>query len=138
MKKRFTQTDRVHVINGLEKQYNVRLSRIGHRQIYLHDEHRRRYIVLGGYGDWHGIHEEIFDTEERVAGDTLLVIAKHLGDRIDIYAGPMRSLLVKKRSLPTTVNKQYVFNIDTFKDKLRIREAPDIPMPKVAEELCRL
>jgi hypothetical protein len=72
---KFDEYDRREVISKLENCLQVKLSPIGRRHKYLRDTNGRRYCILGGCGDWHGIPEEIVKEEENLGGDSVLVIA---------------------------------------------------------------
>ena len=98
-KPKFDENDRRQVIAAVERHLGVRLVALGSRRTYLKDENGHRYIVLGGYGDWHGIPPEIFAAEEGRCDEATLVIAKRYEEEIEIYMGSFSLLLRHKRDL---------------------------------------
>ena len=100
---KFSQSERREVIERLQVALGVALRPIGSRSKYLEDENGRRYLLLGGYGDWHGIPKEVVETEERSKTQgTLLVVAKRYEDRMEVYSGPLAPLLRAKDKLTIT------------------------------------
>jgi hypothetical protein len=131
-KKKFDEDDRRRVIAVIEQHFGISLKAIDSYRKYLRDEHGSRYIVLGGYEDWHGIPRKIFAAEEASPADTTLIIAKRSKTAIDIFSGPLRPLLDRKDDLPKT-NHEYVFNLSFGANGLKVREAPNLVLRRLDE-----
>ena len=137
---KFDEYDRKKVIAELEKSFQVKLSPIGRRRKYLRDTTGRRYCVFGGYGDWHGIPEEIVEeeenlhaNEENLHANSVLVIAKKYKQTIDIYYGALREIIEGKSKLAFTKDRQYEFNIKLQGSRLLIKEIPGLSLRKLGE-----
>lgn len=124
-KEKFDEYDRIKVISEIEKHFHVKLSTIGDSKKYLKDNTGKKYIILGGYGNWHGIPKEIIKIEEeKSCNDSILIIAKKDRQNIDIYEGRLRPLIERKKQL-TSTDKQYEFDIIVQGSKLRIQQIKD-------------
>lgn len=121
---KFDGHDRRLVIAQVEAEFGVKLERIGRRQKYLRDSGGRRYCIFGGYGTWHGLPEEVVETEEKDPRDSVLVIAKRLDRTIDVFAGPLQPLVAGKYRLAYTKDGQYEFNVDISGNRMKVRELP--------------
>jgi hypothetical protein len=130
---KFDEYDRREVIAKLENCLQVKLSPIGRRHKYLCDTNGRRYCVLGGCGDWHGIPEEIVREEEIICGDSVLVIAIKYKQTLDIYLGDLKKLIAGKSRLILTKIRQYEFNIKLQDSRLFIKEVPGLSLRKLVE-----
>lgn len=131
-KKKFDEDDRRRVIAVIERHFDISLRAISSFRKYLRDEQGRRYIVLGGYEDWHGISRRIFALEEASPADTTLIIAKRTKAAIDIFSGPFRPLLDHKHDLPKT-DTQYEFNLCSGINGLTVREVPNLVLRRLGE-----
>ena len=131
-KAKFDEDDRRRVIAAIEKRFSVSLLAIGSYRKYLRDDRGRRYIVLGGYEEWHGIPKKIFESEKAAPADTILVIAKRSKAAIEIYSGPFRPLLDHRDVLPKTA-KEYVFNLRSSTSGLSVREVPSLLLRRLDE-----
>ena len=67
--RKFDERERKKVVRELETALGITLSLVGRRRIYRADEAGRRYLILGGYGEWHGVPSEIVEAEERLGND---------------------------------------------------------------------
>ncbi|OGT81746.1 MAG: hypothetical protein A3H91_08430 [Gammaproteobacteria bacterium RIFCSPLOWO2_02_FULL_61_13] len=130
-KQKFDEIDRRKVIAELEKEFKVHLQSIGNRRIYLTDDNARRYCVLGGYEDWHGIPRDIMEREENDPSDTILVIAKRRRTSIDIFCGPFSPLIRNKKKLTRTNTGQFEFNLQSRGAALFVKEVPDLVLSKL-------
>jgi hypothetical protein len=108
------------------------LKKIGSYRKYLRDQDGRRYIVLGGYEDWHGIPQKIFEAKKATPGDTTLVIGKRSKVHINIYSGSFLPLTDSKALLSKT-DDEYVFNLQTSTNGITVREVPNIQLRKLGE-----
>lgn len=131
-KKKFDEHDRQKVIVAIEQHFGISLKKIGSYRKYLSDQHGRRYIVLGGYEDWHGISRNIFDEEEATLGDTTLIIGKRSKTHIEIYSGSFQPLLDSKAHLAKTED-QYVFNLQSSTSGITVREVPNLRLRRLGE-----
>lgn len=131
---KFSEDDRKQVISKVESVYGLKLSRIENYRKYLQDNSGQRYIILGGYGDWHGIDKNIFFEEEKGRNNTLLIIAKCSPNHIDIYSGNFSIILNNKKRLTVTGDgRQYEFNLITRPDRLLLREIPSMVLNKICQ-----
>lgn len=90
---KFDQADRRAVIRALESHLGVQLSPVGRRRKWLRDNDGRSYWVLGGYGEWHGIPEEMIDEEVKNPTTGMLVIAKRRREALQVFVGPIDPIL---------------------------------------------
>lgn len=123
---KFDGHDRRLVIAQVEAEFDVKLERIGRRQKYLRDATGRRYCIFGGYGEWHGLPEEVVEAEEKNPGDSMLIVAKRLDSAIDVFAGPLQPLVEGKYRLAYTRDGQYEFNVDISGNRMNVRELPRV------------
>lgn len=112
-RKKFDSTDRSAVIRAVEKSLGVSLSREGRRQKWLRDRDGRSYWILGGYGEWHGIPEEMMDAEASEPSDGLIVVAIRNRADMQIYIGPMCPIVEGRsklyRAAKTTGDYQFTY-----------------------------
>jgi hypothetical protein len=123
---RFDETDRRKVIAEIQSHYGVKLSPVGTRRKYLRDQNNRTFWVFGGYEDWHGIPAEMMEAEEKRNAEGILVVAKRVRTKIDIYTGPLLPLIISKKSLSHTQKDEYQFNIRIRGNSLSIHEVPGL------------
>lgn len=72
---KFDETDRRVVVDALSRQSGLQLERVGRRRKCFRDDEARCYRILGGYGEWHGIPEEMMNEEISSNSDGLLMIS---------------------------------------------------------------
>lgn len=132
---KFGNADRKLVIAELEKIYNTKLKpiQILNSQKYLRADDGRRYCIVGGIGDWHGIHEAIFQIESFEPSKSALVIASKLKSKIDIYLGPLDVLVLHSDQLTHTKASLFEFNLSRRDNKMVIREVPNLILEKIGE-----
>lgn len=129
--KKFDNYDRNRVVSEVEKYFQVKLHKAGSRDIYLKDETGKTYWVIGGVGDYHGIPKEMFTEEERQIVEGVLIIAKKKLNSIDVFAGSLLPLIRSKRMLAVT-DIQYQFDVSPQNDILKLKQAPDVRLKKIA------
>ena len=61
--RKFDETDRSAVVRNVERTLGVTLSRVGRRRKWYSDEAGKSFWIIGGYGEWHGVTEEMMDAE---------------------------------------------------------------------------
>lgn len=123
---KFDETDRRAVVSALEKQLNVRLKRVGNRRKWFRDEAGRNYWVLGGYGEWHGIPEEMMQDEVGASTSGLLVIATRQRAAIEIFIGSLSPLVQGRASLyrARETTNDYQFTLKKRGNRLAIDQIP--------------
>ena len=113
--KKFDNIDRKRVIRVAEEHFGVKLSKVGRRPKWLHDEAGRNYWVLGGYGDWHGIPEEMMDAEINAPLEGVLVVAVRRKASMEVFAGSVGELIEGKdklyRAKKTTGDYQFTYKV---------------------------
>ncbi len=129
---KFNESDRRLVLAFIAWRFAITLQNVSSRKIYHRDKEGRRYVVLGGYGSWHGIPQDIFESEEKEGADTALIFAKRSEDKIDIFCGKLRALLDRKEHL-TKTDTEYEFNLIPSAGGLAVREAPNCRFRKLGE-----
>ena len=130
---KFDEQDRKKVISEVENHYGVKLTRVGSRRKYLEDSTHRTFWVLGGYEDWHGIPPDMFEEEEKRNTNGVLVVAKRHTKSIDIYSGPLQTLINYKTKLSHTQKGDYQFNINIRGNHLFIKQIPSLSLTKLGE-----
>ena len=110
--KKFDELDRKTVIRELEKALDVELRPVGRRRKYLEDQSGRRYLLFGGYGEWHGFSQKIADQEvEYGRADSLLVVVRRFGDSLEVSIGPLVALIKNREKLHKTQAAEFNFNV---------------------------
>ena len=138
---KFSEHDRRKVISEVEKYYGVELSTVDRWKRYLHDETGLSYWVLGGYGDWHGISQQMM-REERPKKNGLLVIAQIYADKMrenclmHIFSGDLRPLIENAASLSRTEEGDYQFDIHVRGDHLLIKQVSGYFLKKIGMVSC--
>jgi len=128
---KFDNYERNKVVSEVEKHFQVKLHKVGSRDIYLKDENGITYWIIGGVGDYHGIPKEMFSEEEKQTIEGVLVIAKRNRNTIDIFTGSLLPLIRNKRFLAVT-KIQYQFDIHTKDEILKLKQAPDVRLKRIA------
>jgi len=134
--KKFSETDRRRVIKHLEEFLNIKLTPIGRSRKYLSGSDGRKYCILGGYGEWHGVPSEILTQDHAGAARTNIIVARLLTDRIELFLGPIEHLFNNKNLLPLNKQDEYQFHIKKVAaDRMYINELPDFYLSKIYEFL---
>ena len=96
---KFDEIDRRAVIDELVRRLGVQINRVGRRRKWLRDDSGRKYWVLGGYADYHGIPEEMMDAEVADPSGGCVVIAMRRHSDMEIFLGPLEPLVAARRKL---------------------------------------
>lgn len=111
--RKFDKTDRGAVIRTVEKALGISLKRQGRRQKWLKDQNGKNFWVLGGYGEWHGIPEEMMDAEITEQTNGFIVVAIRQKTDMQIFMGPIQPVLEGRsklyRAAETTGDYQFTF-----------------------------
>ncbi len=123
---KFDETDRHAVISKLSSQLGVVLTRVGRRRKWLRDGSGRNYWILGGYGEWHGVPEEMMEAEARYPTDGYLVIAVRHRLAIEIYIGALAPVVAARDSLyrARETTGDYQFTLKKRGTHLNIDQVP--------------
>jgi len=110
---KFDETDRRAVVSAVEKRLRVRLMRVGRRRKWFQDEVGRNYWILGGYGEWHGIPEDMMQNEIDASVSGFIAVATRQRAAIEIYIGSLSAILEDRaklyRARETTNDYQFTF-----------------------------
>jgi hypothetical protein len=128
------ELDRERVIHALEERLSIRLTRAGSRRKWLRDNEGHSYWVLVGSGDWHGIPQDMMNSEVEKPSAGMLVIASRLRDRLRIFIGPLDALAAARRKLPRNAAGDYQFNVTNQGTRLFIREVREATLRELPAE----
>lgn len=128
---KFGEYDRELVRLALEQCLEIKLKRPGRRRKVMMDEAGRVYWIMG-YGDWHGIEQDMIDDLEP-DHDALLVIARRAGETVKVFAGPLRPLLQKLEQLTVSQSGQLQFDLDDTCGKLVVKQVPEATLNLLTE-----
>ena len=131
--KKFDNIDRKRVIRAVEDHFGVTLSKVGRRPKWLQDEAGRNYWVLGGYGEWHGIPEEMMDAEIKSPTEGMLVIAVRKKASMEVFAGGVGGLINGRvklcRAKKTTGDYQFTYRV--IGDHLIVEQLPSFSLERI-------
>lgn len=125
---KFDNVDRDKTIDELEKYLGIKLNKVNQRRKYLKDENGRRYCIFGGE-EWHGIPHDIIEAE-RERPDSVIVFARKVTGRIDVYTGEF-STIIKNRDLMTMTKTQYQFDLKVSGDQASVKKIPNCHLKKL-------
>ena len=131
---KFDEADREATIREVQNCLGVRLSPIGRRRKWLRDDDGRSYWVIGGYGEWHGIPEEMFDAEAKAPTDGILVFANRRREALQVFLGPLEHL-VRNRSKLYRARKttgDFQFTVTQKGARLHINQVPGFTLKELA------
>ena len=129
---KFDSRDRTAVIRLIQGTFRVKLKKVNGAHIWLRDESGKRWCVIGGIGDFHGIPKRIMECEREESADGQLVIAKKLVDRVDVYVGSLQSLIDAKHRLSRRKRDgAYLFNVNVKPGSIRIAEVPSVVLARI-------
>ncbi len=89
---KFGDTERLRVIETIEKLKNIKLSQIGSYKKFLRGSDGAYYCIVGGTADWHGIPKEVMDHGIKDCSNFYLAVARLLRTKIELYIGPVKPL----------------------------------------------
>lgn len=131
---KFDYEDRQKIIEKYENLRGVKLQKIGKKKKYFKDSTNHRYVILGGYGTWHGITWDIADDVLNCGKEATILITIKLNHSYKIYEGDLLLLLGAKEKLTEAKgSSQYQFNIIEHGDFLTIKECPSITLKLITE-----
>lgn len=125
---KFDDVDRDKTVDELEKYLGIRLKKVSRRRKYLEDESGRRYCIFGGE-EWHGIPHDIVEAE-RNRPDSVIVFARKVSGRIDVYTGEFKTI-IKNKELLTLTDAQYQFDLKVSGDRASVKKIPDCHLKKL-------
>lgn len=131
---RFDQTDRRAAIRKLELALGVSLKPVGRRRKWLKDEEGRSYWVIGGYGEWHGIPEEMMDAEiEKPSGGYLVIAMRHKA-AMQIYIGSLAAIVNARDKLyrASKSTGDYQFTYRKRGTSIVVEQSPSIRLADLA------
>lgn len=133
--RKFDKIDRKRVIRALEDHYKIKLSEVGRRLKWLQDEEKRNYWVIGGYGEWHGIPEEMMNAEIDSPTEGILVIAARRKASMDIFVGGVDALVKGREKLyrARKTTRDYQFTYTIRGSHLFINQLPTVSLEKIEE-----
>jgi len=131
--KKFDNIDRKRVIRVVEDYFKVKLSKIGRRSKWLQDDVGRNYWILGGYGEWHGIPEDMMNAEIEASTEGVLVVAIRKKNSMDIFAGGVDELVTGKAQLyrASKTTGDYQFTYETKGNHLILKQLPIFSLEKI-------
>lgn len=125
---KFDDLDRDKTIDELEKHLNIKLKKVNRRRKYLEDNSGRRYCIFGGE-EWHGIPHDVIESEKDKT-DSVIVFARKVTGRIDVYTGELNTI-IKNRDLLTVTKDQYQFDLKVSGDLASVKKIPSCHLKKL-------
>ena len=133
-KQKFGDTERRRVIEELEKLFSMKLTPIKSYKKYLSGTDGKKYCIVGGYEEWHGVPDEVIVQDQAGIAKTVLVVAVVLRDKIEMFLGPIEPLAKNRDMLTLVSGGGYQFNIkSTFGGRMYIKELSDYSLSKIQE-----
>lgn len=132
---KFDETDRRAVIRAIQDRLGVRLSPVGRRRKWLRDGQGRSYWILGGYGEWHGIPEDMMDAEASHPTGGNLVVATRKRQALQIFIGPLEPIVQGRRKLNRArqTTGDYRFTIRTGGNRMHINKVSGTTLRELAD-----
>lgn len=135
--RKFDEVDRNRVVKEVQKTLQITLSPIGRYRKYFKGDDQKNYCIIGGYGDWHGLQGEFLLPLASGEKDRVLVIARVLRNRMELYAASMQELIRNKDRLVIAKNStgsEYQFDVEyKYKDRASIQRIPSFYLKKIHE-----
>lgn len=130
---KFDSLDRNRVIREVEEYYNVKLEKAGRRSKWLQDESGRNWWILGGYGDYHGVPEDMMEAELRDPTAGMLIIAVRKLPDIELFSGPVEQLCENRHNLYRARNTtgDYQFITSVSRNDLKITGEKDVEIVRL-------
>ena len=125
---KFDSLDRNRVIRAVEEYYDVKLERVRRRPKWLQDESGRNWWILGGYGVYHGVPEDMMEAELQASTAGMLIIAVRKLPDIEIFSGPVEQLCKNRNRLyrARKTTGDYQFNIHASGSRLMVTGAGNV------------
>ena len=131
---KFDNLDRNRVIGAVQDHFSVKLEEVGRRSKWLQDESGRRWLVLGGIADWHGVPEEMMEYEIQARSEGMLVVAQKKRTYIEAFSGPLRPLFSARdklyRAAQPNGGYQYQFTVQVSRDRLLCVQAQNVVLER--------
>lgn len=135
--RKFDEYDRNEVVKEIQKILGIKLFPIGNYRKFFRGSDQKHYCIVGGYGDWHGLNKEFLMPLSSEEKDRILVIARMMRLRIELYAGSMNELIKNKNLLARTKNtgsSEYQFDVDyKYVGKASIKQLPGYHLKRIHE-----
>ena len=128
MSEKFDSIDRARVVLHLQAKFSIRLKRIDNRGKYQVDQDGMRYVIFGGYGNWHGIPDPIVEDLESCDAKATMVVAFVDGATMRIFADPMDEFMLSVHSLNRPGDDKYDFHVSDCGDCAKIIELPEVTL----------
>ena len=131
---KFDETDRRAAIGALSRHLGVRLRPVGRRRKWLRDDSDRSYWILGGYGEWHGVPEEMMDAEvTRSSGGSIVIALRHQS-AIKLFIAALAPLVEAREKLyrASHTTGDYQFTCKERGGHLVIEQAPEVRLSELA------
>jgi hypothetical protein len=122
MKEKFTDKDRILIIQELEKIQQTQIEQIKPSRKLFRDSRGLLYLISGGTEDWHGINANIMEQLKNLNKESAFIVAKKYQTRIEIYAGSLIEFIKTKDKLVKTKQGSYQFHCVLTGNGLYIEE----------------
>lgn len=124
------QDEREELIKFIEEKLNLKLTPIGRKKAYFHDQTEKLYCLMVANENWqqyHGLNVEYLSDKDCQTG--VLFIGICYSDKMEIFQGPIQALVENKNLLP----KNSQFHTIEKGDFLLIKEVPGCKLTKIGE-----
>ena len=130
--RKFDEHDRKAVVAELNSMWGISLKVVKGYRKYFADEHGKKYLIVGGYEDWHGVPDAIIVEARAPNYLGSLVVVRRIACAMELYEGDLRNLALRQRDLQAMVG-QYTFHVTKRGDELYVDEAPSVRLEKIGE-----
>ena len=120
MPDKFGEKERRMVVSEIENYFGVTLLRRRPWRKLFEDSEGSIWLVIGGYGRWHGIKKGVVDSVRQGH----LIVARRMADEFIVYKGALRPVLDSIQSLHSHDSGDYSFNIRWVSGYAEIEELP--------------
>ena len=129
-KYRFDETDREEVFEELERLWGTKYGKIKSSRKFRGSGDGNKVCVIGGYGNWHAIPEEVLNQDRENTDKTVIVFAAREKEVIELYRISASAIFQYKNKL-THKNKVYYFHIRAIRDgKITLKEIEGISLQR--------
>ncbi|GMO29828.1 MAG: hypothetical protein Pg6A_18370 [Termitinemataceae bacterium] len=133
MDDKFTDKDRILVLQELEKIQKTKLSpEKPSRKLFI-DESGLPYFIFGGKSDWHGITEKSMNRLLKYNREGAFVVVKKYTSKLEINVGALSVFVTNIDKLYRTGNGSYQFHCIRAEDGIYLYEIPDLFCNRIAE-----
>lgn len=120
-KERFNSEDRRRVICWIEDHHGVTLHQVGRRPKWLRDCLGKNWCVMGGVGYWHGIPEEIVNSEKNSQAEGVLILVAKKSSKLEAFSGELRNIAKFSDKLYRNKDGDYQFDCRARGARLLVR-----------------